>query len=67
MIFRYLLVFLGKYNLKGGKILVMKDKTKSTGFKNFIKNFKKPTWLLSLAMVLVLVGSVIAQMYNTTR
>ena len=44
----------------------MEEKTKSNGFKNFIRNFKKPTWLLSLAMVLVLVGSVFAQMFNTS-
>jgi len=45
----------------------MEEKTqKSNGFKKFMKNFKKPTWLLALAMVLVLVGSVFAQMFNTS-
>lgn len=44
----------------------MDEKTKSKGLKNFIKNFRKPTWLLSLAMILVLVGSVFANMFNTS-
>ena len=45
----------------------MEEKTvKSNGFKKFMCNFKKPTWLLALAMVLVLVGSLFAQMFNTS-
>lgn len=45
----------------------MKEKTEtSNGFKNFMRNFKKPTWLLALSMVLILVGSFFAQMFNTS-
>ena len=43
-----------------------KETQKSCGFKNFIRNFKKPAWLLNFAIVLVLVGSVFAQMFNTS-
>lgn len=39
---------------------------KSCGFKKFLSNFKKPTWLLAFSMVLILVGSVFAQMFNTS-
>ncbi len=39
---------------------------KECRFKSFMKNFKKPTWLLSLAMILVLLGSIFAQMANTS-
>ena len=45
----------------------MEEKTKTSGgFKKFISNFKKTTWLLTLSMILVLVGSVFAQMFNTS-
>ena len=42
----------------------MEKETKKSN--SFIKNFKKPTWLLALAMVLVIVGSLFANMFNTS-